>query len=101
MAGGLTLVLGLGLEGKPIVGNFTGTGMHGGKILLRCDKLPPDLPAQVIAEDAGADALSEARPYIAEYCRLFGADLEEIMAAHFYVLRPNAANPYKQLYTPN
>ncbi len=102
MAGGIVAVLGMDPQARGhIVGNFTGTGMHGGKIFLRCDRLPADLPAQVIAGDAGEEELGELRPYLVEYCGLFGLDMEAILAAHFYVLRPNAANPYKQLYTPN
>ena len=37
-AGGLILVLGIGQNGAYPVNNFCGTGMHGGKIVLRCDK---------------------------------------------------------------
>ena len=36
-AGGLILVLGLHTDGRPIVGNFPCTGMHGGKMVLRGD----------------------------------------------------------------
>ena len=41
-AGGIIIVLGLGCESEIPVGYFCGTGMHGGKIYLRCDKLPHD-----------------------------------------------------------
>lgn len=34
-AGGIIIVLGLNIDGKPIVGNFPCTGMHGGKMFLR------------------------------------------------------------------
>ena len=36
-AGGVILVLGKGADGKQPTGFFCGTGMHGGKIYLRCD----------------------------------------------------------------
>ena len=52
-AGGLIVVLGLDRGDKPIVGNFCGTGMHGGKMFLRTDALPPDLPKQVKGGKAG------------------------------------------------
>ena len=34
-AGGIIIVLGINTVGKPIVGNFPCTGMHGGKMFLR------------------------------------------------------------------
>ena len=51
-AGGILVVLGLNASGRPIVGNFPCTGMHGGKLFLRGDfrnlkflhKLPQPLP---------------------------------------------------------
>ena len=45
-AGGTIVVLGIGWEDRCPVGNFCGTGMHGGRIYLRTTHLPPDLPAQ-------------------------------------------------------
>ena len=49
-AGGVIVVLGIGSEDRQPVGNFCGTGMHGGRIFLRTEHLPKDLPQQVIAE---------------------------------------------------
>jgi len=46
-AGGTIIVLGLGSTKKVPVGNLCGTGMHGGRMFLRCEELPADLPAQV------------------------------------------------------
>ena len=47
-AGGVIVVLGIGQGGQLPVGYFTGTGMHGGKILLRSDFEPEGLPPQLI-----------------------------------------------------
>ncbi len=49
-AGGYIIVLGLGHDKGGVVERFCATGMHGGKIFLRCDDLPYDLPEQVIAK---------------------------------------------------
>lgn len=98
-AGGLIIVLGRESEGNPPVGYFCGTGMHGGKILLRCDRLPHDLPRQVTARVAESADLGEFLPYIARYCRKFGADQDELLSGRFYILSPDAQNPYRQLYT--
>jgi len=100
LAGGLIVVLGIGEEGQP-VGNFTGTGMHGGKIFIRTDKELAALPAQVIAEKASGDDLQEIAPVICEFAGYFGMDAQSLMKDRYLVLKPNAKNPYKQLYTAN
>ena len=97
-AGGIIIVLGLGSGGRAPVGRFVGTGMHGGRMLLRCDTLPPDLPAQVAARRAGKDDLAAVEPYLAEYCGVFGLAQEDILRENFFLLEPNTQNPYRQLY---
>lgn len=100
-AGGIIIVLGLGSEGKAVVGYFCGTGMHGGAMYLRCDELPNDLPAQVCASEANEEDMAAIRKYIETYCEEFGTDIDEILSHKFYVLKPDTKNPYKQLYTHN
>jgi glutamate synthase domain-containing protein 3 len=98
-AGGIIIVLGLNLDGRPLVGDFCGTGMHGGAIYLRAGTPPEALPAQVYAEKAGD--LSVIMPHLEAFCAYFGHNLGEITKSSFWVLRPNKANPYRQLYTYN
>ena len=100
-AGGNIVVLGLNSGGKPPVGYFCGTGMHGGKIYLRCDTLPQDLPAQVSARDATAEDMEEIDSDLSEFCKEFQLDKKKILKNHFFVLTANTKNPYKQLYTQN
>ncbi len=100
-AGGKIIVLGIGNDGAPPVGYFCGTGMHGGKILLRCNTPPADLPAQVCVTEATKDALDEFVPYIDAYCDKFGVSSVGIYDSKFYILEPNSGNPYKRLYTQN
>ena len=100
-AGGIIVVLGLHTEEKVPVGNFCGAGMHGGKIYLRCEKLPKDLPKQVVAAKATEKDLTEIRLYLEEFCKFFGENIEDIYLKTFYVLTPNTKNPYQQLYTRN
>ena len=101
LAGGLILVLGIGQNGAYPVNNFCGTGMHGGKIFLRTESIPHDLPAQVSSKKAEKEDLEEIKDYIKEFCEKFSKDEEEILSGTFYVLTPNTNNPYKQLYTSN
>jgi glutamate synthase domain-containing protein 3 len=100
LAGGLIVVLGIGIREVP-VWYFTGTGMHGGKIFIRTDQDLTSLPAQVIAKIADNDELQEITPYVGEFAEYFGMDAGQLMKDRYYVLKPNARNPYKQLYTSN
>lgn len=98
-AGGLIAVLNLKNADK-ITGNFTGTGMHGGKIFLRGDRLP-DLPKQVEIHPASEEEMVELEPYLSEYCSIFGLNMQTVLDAPFHVIRPNSKNPYKKMYTNN
>ncbi|MHC1692354.1 MAG: glutamate synthase [Sphaerochaetaceae bacterium] len=98
-AGGTIIVLGLKQNGKPPVGFFCGTGMHGGRMFIRADTLPPDLPAQVVATSAGKEDLAGISSEIAAFCQVFSLDMDEIMSHHFFKLVPNSSTPYRQLYT--
>lgn len=100
LAGGLIIVLGICSKEAP-VGNFTGTGMHGGRIFVRTAKKLINLPAQVIDTIASKEDLKEIESYITEFTGNFGMDAELLMNDQFYMLTPNAKNPYKQLYTTN
>jgi glutamate synthase domain-containing protein 3 len=100
LAGGLIIVLGIGYKEIP-VWYFTGTGMHGGKIFVRTDKELDSLPAQVVEEIATNEDLEEIAPYINEFAGHFGMDPKKLLKDRYYVLKPNARNPYKQLYTAN
>ena len=100
-AGGLFVVLGIGWEDRCPVGNFCGTGMHGGRIYLRTEHLPPDLPAQVVVRDAGEEDLRLLEPLLENFCAYFGREKSSLLASHYFVLTPNTKNPYKQLYVNN
>lgn len=100
-AGGIIIVLGLDGDGSAPVGNFCGTGMHGGKMFLRCRELPKKLPDQIVAEKAAAEDMAQIDAELDAFCRIFDRNKEEILAESFYVLTPNTKNPYKQLYTSN
>lgn len=100
LAGGIIVVLGLQTNEVP-VGNFTGTGMHGGKIFIRTQKELKGLPEQVVASVATTEELSEIVPYIEAFSKLFGYDANAILNDRYCLLSPNAKNPYKQLYAIN
>lgn len=100
-AGGRIIVLGLDGDGSAPVGNFCGTGMHGGKIFLRCECPPPGLPEQLSSKAADKNDIEEIRQDIEDFCSEFGFDADKILKSHFIVLNPDSKNPYKRLYTAN
>ena len=100
-AGGIILVLGIGVEDRCPVGNFCGTGMHGGKIFLRTAHLPPDLPAQVCVKQAEAGDKEIIRPLVEGYCARFGGEAEALLQSEYFLLTPNSQNPYRQMYVHN
>lgn len=100
-AGGTIIVLGLRSGGKAPVGNLCCAGMHGGRMLLRCRELPPDLPTQVSASPASPEDLASIGGYLGDFCKTFGIEKEPIFSVPFFVITPNTKNPYKSLYTFN
>ncbi|MDR0382183.1 MAG: glutamate synthase [Oscillospiraceae bacterium] len=100
-AGGLILVLGLHTDGLPIVGEFCGTGMHGGRIILRCDEPPAGLPRQVMARRASGEDLDEIAPLVSEFCSTFDMNCDMMSKSTFFILAPDSRNPYRQLYVYN
>ncbi len=99
-AGGVIIVLGLHEDGRPIIGNFCGTGMHGGEIFLRGSELPARLPAQVRAEEIGA-LPDEAEALVREWCSLFERDPAPLLQTPYIRLTLDSGNPYRQLYVGN
>ena len=100
-AGGYIVVLGIGEDGRLPVGNFPATGMHGGKIFLRSDEQPTGIPASVLAKEADAEDIAEIDGLVERYCSEFGGDKNAILSGKFYVLYPDTANPYKELFVAN
>ena len=96
-AGGRIVVLGIGAEDRPCVGEFTATGMHGGKIYLRSRFIPDDLPPQV--EVSRVTDKSELEPLVREFCSYFGYDADKLLSDDYFVLAPAAACIYKRMYT--
>ena len=100
MAGGIIIVLNKDNAADPI-GDYTGVGMYGGKILVRAESLDTVLPEQIKCKKTEKQELSEFTPYIKEYAEEFGEDISALTAGDFFLLEPDSKNPYKRLYTNN
>lgn len=101
LAGGIIIALGLDYDDKDVLDSFCATGMHGGKIFIRTNKLHAKITPQICASEATEEELSEIAPFIKEFCECFGVPEKEIYSKSFQVLTPNSSNPYKQLYVQN
>ncbi len=115
-AGGMIVVLGLDLPKKldgrdyaghpykrPDVGDFLGTGMHGGKIYIRLHgNEEPDVPDYIVKERAKGEDISEIKGYLKKFATYFDdVDINELLQSDFVILSPNPEKPYKQIYCGN
>lgn len=99
MAGGLLIVLGLGRQpGQPISGIYTGTGMHGGKMILGDEVNDYRLGREVGKSDLDAADRVELRQYVDQYVEAFGGNADQIMNRPFCKLLPVSRRPYGQIY---
>lgn len=101
MAGGLLIVL--GMNGKDrgqgsIVGNYVGTGMHGGIIYLRGKVEECQLGKEVSIEKINKQDETNLNKYLKDYCRVTGFDFQEIMKKKFIKLLPTSSRPYGKIY---
>lgn len=100
MAGGVLVLLGVNTHfpEQPLVGGFTGAGMHGGVMYVRGTVEPWQCGAEVGITEACEEDLSVLRPLVEEYAEAFGEDAEEIMDGPFVRIAPVSHRPYAKLY---
>lgn len=101
LAGGLILVLGLHQDGKKIVSNFPGAGMHGGRMILRSDCANVLFPSQVSCHRAAGAELDLIETHVRRFCDIFSLDADWVLDAPFTVAVPDSHNPYRQMYVAN
>lgn len=95
-AGGVIVVLGLGVRDECPVGAYCATGQYGGKIYIRSSSAPTALPPQTeVTKNAD---ITEILPLIRDYSAAFGADYDKIASGEFVLLTPSTSNIYKRLY---
>jgi glutamate synthase domain-containing protein 3 len=97
MAGGIMVVLGMENQNSP-VGNYVGTGMHGGVIYIRGRVDPDQVGKEVGLCVANQEDLKRLTPLLEEYCLDFEFSMDEIMRRRFQKLTPQSSRPYGRLY---
>ncbi|MBD3228177.1 MAG: hypothetical protein GF329_08305 [Candidatus Lokiarchaeota archaeon] len=99
MAGGIVILLGLGLEkGEYHKPNFVGTGMHGGTIYIR-----GTINANQLGKEVGIMELQKSdykilEENIKQYASFFNKDADKILDSEFIKLIPVSKRPYGKLY---
>ncbi len=108
MAGGVFILLGLtsdiskfypaAKKKTKIVGNFVGTGMHGGSVYIRGKVEKYQLGREV--ESVKIDAADRAviKKYVAEFSGAFGYDAGRILDKEFMKLKAIHLRPYGTIY---
>ena len=98
MAGGVLLVLGLGLQdGQQCVARFVGTGMHGGVMYTRGEIFK--LSEGVKVSKAGKRDMRVIEGLVREFCGYFGNEYADVMGKQFYRITPLSKRPYEKLYS--
>ncbi len=99
MAGGVLMLLGLNLaEGQEIVGNYCGTGMHGGVMYIRGEVEDYKLGKEVKIMEMTPEDNEKVLKYVTQYVEYFDGNVQEIMAKPFAKLIPFNKRPYGNLY---
>ncbi len=100
MAGGVLLVLGLNCDNpEDIVGDWTGTGMHGGMIITRGVPIPEHkLGREPALVDTTERDMKIVHELVTEFSSDFNLDAKQILEAPFYKYVPLTHRPYGKLY---
>ena len=102
MAGGIVLILGLGLApDEDITGAHCATGMHGGVIYLARDI--PDYKVAFAMNKTPIEPEDEPviRSLIEQYCQHFGEIPHSLPLDKFVKIRPQTSRPYGKMYVGN
>jgi len=103
-AGGRLIVLGLSdtAQRGTVVGDYCGTGMHGGVMYLRGQVDFDHIATKFVGiNEADEAARADFEPAVREFCELFDYDCEEVLNERFWVVRPFSHKPFASNYAAN
>lgn len=96
-AGGTIIVLGLGYENRLPVGTGCAKGIIGGRIYIRTERLPKNIPGYVNVRKATKKDVDGIKLHIEEYCSKFEKNIKEILDSTFYILEANSLRRSKNI----
>ncbi|MEM2459577.1 MAG: hypothetical protein QXG66_05045 [Candidatus Bathyarchaeia archaeon] len=97
MAGGVLIILGLGVNER-VVGNFIGTGMHGGVIYIRGSVEKHQIAKEATFSEITNEDEKILETCLTDYCGHFDLDLDEVMNTKFVKIVPTSYRPYGKMY---
>ncbi|MBN1432475.1 MAG: hypothetical protein JW931_06845 [Methanomicrobiaceae archaeon] len=97
MAGGLLIVLGID-RNTPVRGKGIGSGIHGGKIIIRGDVDENLLGIGAKKEPLSGEDMEDLEKYLKEYCRLFEHDFEDLSGSFYTKIIPASSRPFAGKY---
>ncbi len=98
MAGGILVLLGLGNETGPLVGDYCATGIHGGIIYIRGDVDEHRIGKEAAIERPGPQDMDILSGILKKFCSEFGYDTREVISGRWVKLFPYSTRPYGRLY---
>jgi glutamate synthase domain-containing protein 3 len=98
MAGGRITVLGIGRNGRPLVGDYVGTGMHGGVIYIRGPVKKTQTGREVDILPLDDQDWEAVRTDVEEFARRFEMNAAELLEGEFAKLAPVSHRPYGRAY---
>ena len=97
MAGGVMIVLGLDSHG-PAVGDYFGTGMHGGVVYVRGSIDKDQVGKEVKIFDVDEKDRGVLSDCLKPYCDIFKLPLQNILKSRFSKIIPVSSRPYGKMY---
>lgn len=98
LAGGIIILLGLDTSNEDLVGDFCGTGMHGGVIYLREGVPSYRFAKEVIKSPLEKEDIKILQEKINNYVNYFQENKERINLNEFIKITPTGSRPYGNLY---
>lgn len=97
LAGGLILVLGKGAD-RPEIDRGIGSGIHGGRIVIRGGLDPSLLGVGANLSDLSGESKEEIVPLIREFAEYFGIDPGPFIRDRYVSVTPSSARPFVGKY---
>jgi len=98
MAGGLILILGKNTS-QPSIDRGIGSGIHGGKIVIRGGLDENNLGVGAIMSELPSHEMTDIIPLVREFSEYFGIDAEEFLNDRYFRVIPASSRPFANKYT--
>lgn len=98
MAGGTIVVLGFGVNNGEIVGDFVGTGIHGGKVYVRGKVQKDKIGLDAVIAPMRDEDWVELKRILIDYCKAFNLRLRSLPKTKFTKIVPTSSRPYGKTY---